>query len=553
MGGLFIPKSRRRRKPPPTRQKFRQQYVCAQEIVELLKKGLRFVSVTAPVKSGKKIIKMILASSELRFDDSEYIFVSSLARKASESQLVELAENGFDCIVRPSKDLSKSSAVPTNQRLKTIELIEHISNNPDKKIVICWDESDFGLDMDGNASPLLMFLTTSAAENVSVVFFSATNQEIDNSSFAERPDFAKVRLNPSKDYRGAPFYLANDLVRHLGKNEDFTLSGTAAEISETGKKFLDEFQRSDKQLAVVRLSQRNKYRYFCTRVNSDDGGYLEDNFSKRGIAVLAIDMDSSSEYRELLTSSAAFERFMEDEIKGKYGLTKLIVVLNHTFGRSVELGVHEKMYGWFEQRGTNKDGDLKSNFATQIQSILRTAFYHNEEEGGPVLDKVRIKLWVPREILEAEASGVPVDGLRQAARVDAPSAVDVVSHEDCFSGPFTMPMGEAREHGKGNRTHIDTNAVNLAAAMLNKGNPGTGANRYKGELLIFAGSCPWESNPEHASLHREDKRRLTEEHPDIDWEDKKTAKYWIYDPSKMKSGKKSVEGRTTRRSAYSSM
>jgi len=382
---------KRKKKKGLSRAKFNEQFICAEAIHDAFQAlspsgvSTKFISVKAPVKSGKKIIKQAMLEPGLKIPDADYFFVSSLARKASAPQLVELAESGYN-IVRPSVPIAKDSQIPKDKRFSVEDLIYHILANPGRQIFIIWDECDYGSDKESKSAQLLSFLARQYAENVKVAFFSATPQEVDGSKLADRPDFKEIRFYPSKDYTGAKWFLDKGFYYDLGLSQCFTHSGEGAIISPTGHAFLDEFEQSEesKTVAVVRLSQKKKYKHFQDQCDNGEG-YLA-QFESRDISVLTIDQNSPDEERMVLSDRAALDKFLKN-----HRIKKLLIVLCHTFSRSAELDIHDRMHSWFEQRNSN--GKRKSNFAAEIQSIGRTFGYHDKNYG---IGAVNIKLWVPK-------------------------------------------------------------------------------------------------------------------------------------------------------------
>jgi hypothetical protein len=463
-----------------------EQHDAAEKILSHFNEGKKYVSVKAPVKSGKKDIKSFLVMDNMQklYSPNEpihnTILCTSVARKDSEEQLEQLASEGY-VICRTSCELSSKSPVPESNRVTTDSLYEQIVSNPNVTFLIVWDESDYGTGISGNSWRLLELFKH--VENVKVVFFSATPQEVEGSDLAKREDYTdEVVFTPAPDYVGAARFLADGLVRDVGLYEDFFDKDTLT-VTPTGKEFLQELIDSDKDYSVVRLSKRGQFNsmlQLCSR--HDPGSPLERAYLDRllgpNVVPVFINQDAGDETGILEDPNSEHFAHCANGIK-------FVVFLNMKYTRSAELHTHDRMHGWFEQR--NKDGKHKSNFASVLQSVLRCAHYSSKYDG-----KANIRLWVPEVVLLAEAANdfsyIPKKNL--GCRVN-PSYLANKAYDGFIEWKYEeLPQEEAHKITatarmyKGNRTSIVSNALPLINKILNNQDPNTGDR--KGPFWIYA-------------------------------------------------------------------
>ena len=500
-----------------------EQHDAAENILRHFNEGKKYVSVKAPVKSGKKDIKSFLVMDtmqELYFPNElicKTVLCTSLARKDSESQLEQLASEGY-FVCRTTCDLSSKSRVPESNRMTPDSLYEEIISNQDKTFLIVWDESDYGTSITGKSQQLLELFKH--VENVKVAFFSATPQEITGSDLAKREDYREVVFTPSPDYFGAARFLAEGLVRDIGLYDDFFDKETR-KVTPTGKEFLQELLDSDKDYCVVRLSKRGQFNAMyelCSR--HDLGSPLERAYLDRllGPNVVPVFINQEADDGETgILSDPNWEHFALCKEQG----VKFVVFLNMRYTRSAELHTHHRMSGWFEQR--NKDGQHKSNFASVLQSILRCAHYFSKYDG-----KTNIRLWVPEVVLLAEAANdfsyIPKKNL--GCRVNPHKLINK-AYDGFIEWKYEeLPLAEAHEitatarKYEGNRTSIVSNtAVPLISKILNNQDPNTGDR--KGPFWIYADDqVPVGWNAKYLSkMDSPEYKKLVNLHPDM-----KTAK-----------------------------
>lgn len=463
----------------------REQHDAAEKILRHFNEGRKYVSVKAPVKSGKKDIKSFLVREEMQklyFPKGtihKTVLCTSLARKDSEVQLEQLASEGY-FICRTSCELSSKSRVPETSRMTPESLYEQIVSNPDTMFQIVWDESDYGTGITGKSQQLLELFKH--VKNVKVAFFSATPQEVTGSDLAKREDYKEVVFTPSPDYVGAARFLAEGLVRDIGLYEDF-FDKDALKVTPTGKEFLQDLINSDKYYSVVRLSKRGQFNAMLDLCSRHSGSQLERAYLDRllgpGVVPVFINQDAEDEETGIL-EDPNWEHFAHCEQGVKY-----VVFLNMRYTRSAELHTHDRMCGWFEQR--NKDGEHKSNFASVLQSVLRCAHYSSKYDG-----KANIRLWVPEVVLLAEAvndfSYIPKKNL--GCRVN-PSHLANKAYDGFIEWKYEeLPQEEAHKTTatarkyEGNRTSIVSNALPLISKILHNQDPNTGDR--KGPFWIYA-------------------------------------------------------------------
>ena len=231
------------------RGRFKEQDDTAQEVVRLLRAGKRHIIVEAEEKSGKRDIKKLTALSDRieKLDERNnispyHIYVVALNRVDIKPQLTEFWQCGIDAVIIRNK---------TDSLYLAERLQEQALKTP---IVVHLDEADYATGNDQVLRPLKpLFFGEDAT--FSVVGYSATPQE---PLFGDVCSLSHVVFKPHKTYRGAAWFLDNNMVRKpkpfLEKDETGNLC-----LSEQGREIVELLRThpQKKNVAVVRLTGKH--------------------------------------------------------------------------------------------------------------------------------------------------------------------------------------------------------------------------------------------------------------------------------------------------------
>lgn len=313
-----------------------EQFNCADEIVSALDHNTN-VLVKAPVKSGKRQIAEIVALIYGQKDQlNKHYFITALNRLDTKSQIDELSKYNLDVVVLGVQKDSRNLI----QKLTAAQ-------NPNN-IIVHFDESDYGT---GIKNLFAKVFEICKKRRIKLVCYSATNEEAENSGFA---DVAKViEMVPNALYKGAKWFLDNDLVKEPEAFYD------GEKITEHGKEIVNWWLvQQDKPIAILRLTggDKDKGLYNAFRHSSK-----KSLLTKNNIDCVFIDgfnsFDWMEEYKNLLESY---------EENG----TRTLLVINQTCTRSTELGFHKHLAFLHDYRPN------ESNYSTLAQAYLRVAHYH---------------------------------------------------------------------------------------------------------------------------------------------------------------------------------
>lgn len=313
-----------------------------------------YIIIKAPVKSGKKEIVFAQALSDQHDEKIKHIYVSSFYRKEIENQLNEYDSYGVDVLLT-------NTGKSTQEAVKKINLI--ISKF--EKVIIHFDESDFGTDKDGMLNKI--FSLTLQKNNVHMRFYSATNEEAVNSKFKESCAAHILQFQPPENYRGAEFFLNNHLVHQ--PEPFFEINFGVASITSHGQEIIDNFLTSEKCLGIVRLVGKDSNKpndpLFET-IKKDKK--INEYFSKNGILCEYVDSNNNFDWE---TRPENYNNLFESSNKKN----RTIIFLNQKAVRSTEIFCHKYIDFWHDYRSAD------TTYATLNQAALRVCHY--KEQGQP--------------------------------------------------------------------------------------------------------------------------------------------------------------------------
>ena len=249
----------------------REQWDCAKEITGKIKP----VVCGSQIKSGKR--EVVICCSLIKDKNAVHVYTINLTRKDCKEQIQELNHYGI------------STFVGIDLRKRYDEIKSYIDSQValGKEVYLHVDEADYGTGSHQCFADLLK--STFTMPNVKQIYYSATPQEVKYSGI----DYDMVDFIPNENYRGAEYFLDNDLVHQA---ESFFVKDAQGKfsLSEQGEECLNLIDvKAGKYIGVIRLSgSSNKVSYYddvktnfgsskSTVKKSLDKVFGKDNYSVR--------------------------------------------------------------------------------------------------------------------------------------------------------------------------------------------------------------------------------------------------------------------------------
>lgn len=337
----------------------KEQYECAKEIRCLFDKA-RAIALKAKVKSGKlevAIITKLLSLTGNQIVNEEHFFITSFNRRDCHIQMSECQQHGITCCILKNK-LNVAEAI---NKIEHALSLDHVN-----KIVVTFDESDFG----SGDEQLFKKVWDSVKNNpkIETVHHSATNEEIIFSN--ANPN--SISFVPHPDYRGANWFLDNDLVEEA---EAFFIGD---HLSAQGKRAMNLLMNSpNNNFGVVRILELEKFKASKDKIE-ENIKIMFPNFSK----IIIVDELNKFDWGKETPNSW-----------GCYVLSneKILLVVCQTCTRSTKVGFHKYISFWHEYR-------KKSSYATRAQAAFRV--FHYDAVGIP------IKVYALKDAFKLEAGRI---------------------------------------------------------------------------------------------------------------------------------------------------
>jgi hypothetical protein len=346
----------------------KEQCDTADEIIRSINDRQRYILVSAEEKSGKREIKKIVA---LKHCGNNYlhIYLVGLNRRDIKPQLQEFEHIGVEThIVR---DASHACSI-------ALRIRRAISDG--LSVFIHLDECDYATGAEQLLQPLTdVFLSL---HNVFLIAYSATPQE----PLFSHITFKLVNFRPHPHYRGARWFLNNNLVRspcHFFLNADAD-SQDAICLSPQGLEIVQHITNhpQQKNLAVVRLTGRNggyeKFRSFYHD--------LDDPYEKLGFIACFVDQHNEFQWSKRSTW-----------IPILHSAVPYIIFINQTCTRSTEIhpdALRLKLSVWHDSRylksSDNRDGKTLFNTLSQAQGRIK----HYHPEGHDIIAYIDPDVWL---------------------------------------------------------------------------------------------------------------------------------------------------------------
>lgn len=313
-------------------------------IIENINDNKKHIIIWAPVKCGKRIIVECLTSLLTNY---KHLYISSLNRKDVKRQKEELEKYGISLHgVYSDKD---ADAV--------IEDIRHIKSTG-RNVVSHLDECDYGSGKKQKMSQL--FQAIKDDNRVVKLYYSATPEEAIYSKLTHRDDFALLEFTPPDSYRGAKYFLDNNLV--FTPEAAFEKLEGRIYFTDHGKKVLRDSITLSKNIATFRVTGKG-ISSDLLKANKD---FLESDARR-------IDIDDRPITIKIIDANDSFD-WENEEVRNGYILNQqkiFIFIINQTCGRGTDLnGWHHRLACWHDPRNPSK-----SNLNTILQAILRPSYY----------------------------------------------------------------------------------------------------------------------------------------------------------------------------------
>ena len=227
----------------------REQWDCAKEITGKLKP----VVCGAQIKSGKR--EVVICCSLIMDKNAVHIYTINLNRIDFKEQVQEMNQYGIYTVV--GVDLRKNY-----EKIKSY-IDSQVALG--KQVYLHVDEADYGTGSQQCFADLLKNTFTMA--NVKHIYYSATPQEVKYSGI----DYDLVDFIPNEKYRGAEYFLDNDLVHQA---ESFFIKDDQGRfsLSEQGEECLNLIDvKAGKYIGVIRLTGSSKRVSYYDDVKSNFG------------------------------------------------------------------------------------------------------------------------------------------------------------------------------------------------------------------------------------------------------------------------------------------
>lgn len=399
------------------------------EIEKAFAKGERIVAVTAPVKSGKRTIKILFNERNKR--NAANLYIGALNRKDEKEQLDELEEYGIDVFS------TKGDDVP---RLKnTLKVLE-------KKVDVIYvhfNESDYGTGNQQSLSNVFHHLVKH--DKVRMICYSATNEEM----LCGKLPHIHLLYTPPKAYRGALHYLNSGLVTEAEPFWD----RKKGVLSVQGAECVQVLKTSSKLFGVIRIASG------LTELRRN--GKFDKEMSKQGIIVRYVTGQANESFDWSDRDTGDFWRYVGQQTQ-KPDL-KVLLVLNQTCTRSTEVMFHKHIAFWHDYRSGN------TPYNTIIQAIGRV--YHYLPKGEV---ENTIKTYTQIDALQCEAGLITLEQYDRKLNGRVKTDIDRSQFDYDFvhfdSKPTRQQINEAYEErgllAKGGRVNPLTASKNIAADLV---------------------------------------------------------------------------------------
>ena len=355
------------------------------EIVSFVKKlkvsmeaKKRLLLVIAQVKAGKK---EIVECIKLEYPDFKAYYITSLNRKDVKNQQEELAKYEIETYVVNSDGVIDDIIEEVNEYVKK-----------GTTVIFFWDECDYG---SGKTQKLnRLFAPFMDTKQIIHILISATPQETLFSSLIQRSDFATLTFTPPDEYKGAQYFLENNLVfipkPFLQKSSDIvpTLTFTAHAFEVIRSSFTPQ-----RNIGAIRITGRaltlDIIRAQLTKLEGDVNRHFNGGMHGRSFSIKVIDAKDGLNWEDPLECHT-YKTYPRN----------WLFMFNQTCTRGTDLkGWHTNIAFWHDARSCSS-----CNLNTLLQAILRPAHYSScymSNEAIPTATAQAIRLYVDKPAVKA--------------------------------------------------------------------------------------------------------------------------------------------------------
>jgi hypothetical protein len=313
------------------------------------------VIVEGQVKMGKRELCEIEALMRTGKDPDEnpvsFQYITSLNRRDTQEQHHELKQKyGIECNIISKKDKGKEVLGKIRDLIKE-----------DHRICIMVDEGDYGTGSEQLLAKLfdeILNLDGIDKDNVQIRYYTATPHEILKSNYAKKCFHYYVK--PGSDYRGAEWFLSNDLV--IEAEPFFTFDEKKSiTISDQGHSIISGWKESTKPFFILRVSTKNEENPTFQQILDDKN--LEEMLANHGVRIKKINQNNQFNWGQDKRGGVDhWSDYVHEKIK-------TIFIIDQTCGRSTQLGFHPLIFAFHDYRSSS------TPYNTYAQSSLRVAHY----------------------------------------------------------------------------------------------------------------------------------------------------------------------------------
>ena len=309
------------------------------------------IQVVGSVKVGKLTMMYIgVAVTTAKDEPVKHVFITNFKRKDCEEQINELNRRGVQTFV--STELVNVPDAIEKILLEGNDLYVHV------------DESDHGTGNKQKLNNIFKILQKyfdrfKNTQKVQIRYYSATNQELEFSSFGDTHP-TKVEIVDPPGYVGAKKFLERGQVE-----EALPFITHKGEVTEQGKEALSAWlaRLDTKPFSVVRLSNKSGgmgYGALKEALKKDCALYKY--FKELKINIQFVDNNNPFYWGKNPGNHIQIAQWINLP-------PGTLIVVNQTCSRSTEVGFHPLIGFWHDYRGE------KVPYTTKNQAMLRTAHY----------------------------------------------------------------------------------------------------------------------------------------------------------------------------------
>jgi hypothetical protein len=318
----------------------------------------RLLLLVAPVKAGKREITECIKNE---LPDYTGYYLTSLNRKDVKNQQEELEKYNIQTCVISRDDIVAKLIININKEI-----------SKGKKIILFWDECDYGSGKNQKLNGIFQIFVDN--ENVVHCLISATAHETMFSSLAERKDFAILEYVPPEAYKGAKYFLENNLVfkakPFIERESDIS---PMLRFTDHAFDVMRESITSLRNIGGVRITAKGitteSILQQIERLEESLNTHFGNSLSGRPIKIKVIDANHELNWEDKIIRRGYTCQPID---------TTWLFIFNQTCTRGTDLkGWHPNLGFWHDARSCKT-----CNLNTLLQAILRPSHYANSYIDG---------------------------------------------------------------------------------------------------------------------------------------------------------------------------